>query len=243
MLDSQTEGATALHNFRLWTTFNIFGDDLGFWVKPRSTTWFLKFLIDQYDDGRWVQMFCINKAYVFGLVELLRPQIQKKNTSYQLEIPVLIRVACNLFKLTHGASLLIYSELFAIGKSIVSMLLRDVVSAVNVTLRHELTWPTGIRMTKTENKFQQLYGLLGVVGAIDSTHVSISKPKHFPIDYYYFKSGGYTLNYQAVVDSEKHFLHLYLGMSGSTNDCRMLWRSSSYNLAMHGNILDPQLSF
>ena len=30
--------ALALHNFRLCTSFNVFGDDLGYWVKPRSTT-------------------------------------------------------------------------------------------------------------------------------------------------------------------------------------------------------------
>jgi hypothetical protein len=30
--------ATALHNFRLCSVFNLFDNDLGFWVKPQSTT-------------------------------------------------------------------------------------------------------------------------------------------------------------------------------------------------------------
>jgi len=85
--------------------------------------------------------------------------------------------------------------------------------------------------------------LSGVVGAIDGTHIPISKPKHFPIDYYYFKSRGYTLNCQLVVDSDKRFLDLYLGMLGSTNDFCMLRRSSLYDMAMCCNILDPQLTF
>lgn len=73
-------------------------------------------------------------------------------------------------------------------------------------------------------------------------HVSISKPNFVPADYYYFKSGGYTINCQAVVDSEKRFLDLYVGMPGSTNDSRMLRRSSLYQLAMTETLMDPGLS-
>lgn len=73
-------------------------------------------------------------------------------------------------------------------------------------------------------------------------HVSISKPRHVRVDYYYFKSGGYTLNCQAVVDSDKRFIDLFIGMPGSTNDARMLRRSSLYNMAMHGTLLDPRQS-
>lgn len=92
-------------------------------------------------------------------------------------------------------------------------------------------------MRQTQQHFYDLCGLPGFVGAIDGTHISISKPQHVPVDYFYFKSRGYILNCQAVVDSEKHFLDLYLGMHGSTNDCRMLRRSSLYDLAMHNNLL------
>jgi hypothetical protein len=71
----------------------------------------------------------------------------------------------------------------------------------------------------------------GLVGAIDGMHVAISKPQFGTEDYYYFKSGGYSLNCQAVVDSQKRFMDLYLGMPGSTNDSRVLRRSSLYHLA------------
>jgi hypothetical protein len=46
------------------------------------------------------------------------------------------------------------------------------------------------------------------------------------------------MNCQAVVDSRKHFLDRYLGMPGSTNNVRVLRRSSPYGLAMHGNLFD-----
>ena len=105
---------------------------------------------------------------------------------------------------------------------------------------HNLRWPTGDRLRDTQHKFLELCGLPRVVGAIDGTHIAISKPRHVPADYFYFKSGGYTLNCQAVVDSEKCFLDLYLGMPGSTNDCRVLRRSTLYDLAMHNNFFNEE---
>ena len=219
---------------------NVFDDDLGFWVKPRSTTWFSRFLLSEYDDSRWVQMFRFTKPAVFALADLLRPTIQKKDIKYRLAILVVIRVACCLFKLTHGASLFICNEMFAIGRSIVSCILRDVVHAINDTLAHELTWPRGDCLRQTQENFYDLCSLPGVVGAIDGTHISISKPQIVLADYFYFKPGEYTLNYQAIVDSQKRFMDLYLGMPGSTNDSRMLCRSSLYASAMHNNLFDEQ---
>ena len=227
-------------NFQLPTSLSVFPDDLGYWVKPRSTTWFSHFLLFEYDDRRWLEMFRMTKGSIFAFADLLAPHVRRKDTKYRVAIPVLIRVACTLFKLTHGASLVICSEMFAIGKSTVCSILRDVVHAVNDTLRHLITWPTGDRLRVTQEKFKYLCGLPGVVGAIDGTHVSISKPRHVPADYFYFKSRGYTLNCQAVVDSEKRFLDLYLGMPGSTNDSRVLRRSSLFDLAMHNNLFDDQ---
>ena len=97
-------------------------------------------------------------------------------------------------------------------------------------------------MRETQVKFLDLCGLPAVVGAIDGTHISTSKPQHVPVDYFYFKSGGYTLNCQAVVDSEKRFLDLYLGMPGSTNDSRVLRCSSLYDSAVHNNLLGEHLA-
>lgn len=242
-LDMVTVTRAALYTFRLSNVTSLLGDDLGYWVKPRSTAWFSRFLLDQYDDDRWITMFRMTKPAVFHLAALLKPRVQKKDTKYRLSIPVLVRLACTLFKLTHGASLFICSEMFAIGRSTVSLVLRDVVEAINVSLRSEISWPTREKLLQTEAGFQRLCGLPGVLGAIDGTHISISKPKNGPGDYFYFKSGGYTLNCQAVVDSDKRFLDLFLGMPGSTNDSRVLRRSSLYHKGMHGTLWDSAASF
>lgn len=68
-------------------------------------------------------------------------------------------------------------------------------------------------------------------------HVSNYKPQNGPVDYFYFKlEGGYALNCQAIVDSNKWFLDLFLGMPGFTNDARILHCSSLYRKNMHGTL-------
>jgi hypothetical protein len=113
----------------------------------------------------------------------------------------------------------------------VSKMLRDTVCAVNDTLRHELTWPNGQKLLECQLRFRDLCGMIGLVGAVDGMHIAISKPTSRAEDYYYFKSGRYSLNCQAVVDSQKRFMDLYLGMRGNTNDSCVLHRSSLYHLA------------
>jgi hypothetical protein len=187
-------------------------------------------------------MFRMTKPAVFALSDLLKPHVQKQDTKYHLAIPVLVRIAVTLFKLTHGASLFVCSEMFVVGKSTCSAILRQTVRAINDCLRHEINWPTEERLQEVQRDFQQLCGLPTVAGAIDGTHINISKPRYGAEDYYYFKSGGYSLNCQAVVDSNKRFLDLYLGRPGSTNDSRVLRCSSLYRLAMYQTLFDGYYS-
>jgi len=93
------------------------------------------------------------------------------------------------------------------------------------------------------NDFQRICGLPGVLGAIDGTHFHIAKPRYGASDYFYFKSRGYTMNCQAVVDSSKRFLNLYVGMPGSTNDSRMLRRSALFHRGQHRTLWNPTLAF
>lgn len=87
--------------------------------------------------------------------------------------------------------------------------------------------------------FREFSGLPGVVGAIDGTHFHIRKPIDSPEDYYYFKSGGFTMQCQAVVDKARKFIDLSVGMPGSTNDARQLRRSMLYEKATSSNLFNP----
>jgi hypothetical protein len=76
----------------------------------------------------------MSKVAVSNLTELLRPRIAKRDTRYRLAVSTVVRVAVILFKLAQGSTLLLYSEWFAIGRSTISKILREVVTAVNIVL-------------------------------------------------------------------------------------------------------------
>ena len=121
--------------------------------------------------------------------------------------------------------------MFVVGRSTVCVMLWAVVEAINIALEFEISWPLGENLIKTVEDFQQLCFLLGVAGAVDRTQIAIKNPKFTSTDYYYFKSVGYSINCQVVVDSSKHFLDLYVGMPSSTNNEHMLQRSTIFRRA------------
>lgn len=64
-------------------------------------------------------------------------------------------------------------------------------------------------------------------------------------DSFYFKTHGYSINCQAIVDSRRRFLDWFLGMPGSTIDAQVLRQSSLYHLVQNESLfhvsLAPQL--
>jgi hypothetical protein len=168
----------------------------------------------------------MDKSSVAEICFKLRDAIAKHDTNYRIAVPVEIRVCCCLYKLAHAVNLLTCSEMFAIGHSTVGLVIREVVSAINLLYSGTIRWPRGQEMHEVMTDFKAWCGMPSIHGAIDCTHVSIAKPRLFPEDYYYFKTGGYSVVCQAVVDCKKLFTSLFIGLPGSVNDTRVLRRSA-----------------
>jgi hypothetical protein len=160
----------------------------------------------------------MDKGSVADMCYHLQESIQKKDTHYRLAVPVEVRVCAYLYKLAHGANLLACSEKFAIGKSTVSVVIREVEAALNTCFGDLISWPRGDEMREVMLDFKRFCGMPSVHGALDCTHIAISKPSEFPEDYWYFKTGGYSMVAQAVVDAKKQFRSIFVGLPGSINN-------------------------
>jgi hypothetical protein len=58
--------------------------------------------------------------------------------------------------------------------------------AINVVFKRLKIWPMGDKMQFVMTKFKNWFGMLSVVGAIDDTHIAITKHSGaFAEDYYY----------------------------------------------------------
>jgi hypothetical protein len=83
LVDMNTVIAYVLHDFRLVHARTILDEELGFWILPRSTTWFSHFLLHEYDDRRWVQNFRFTKDIVFQMSNVLALVCARKDTKYR----------------------------------------------------------------------------------------------------------------------------------------------------------------
>jgi hypothetical protein len=175
----------------------------------------------EYDRSRWIELFRMSKETFLDIVEYLRPTISRRNTNYRDAVAVEARVACAIYKLVHGCKYVQCSELFAIGKSTVGLVLREVVLAINVVYMNLVSWPVGEKMQSHMLEFRQLCRLPSVHGAIDGTHFEIKKQVQYLEDYFYYQTNAYVVHMQAVVDSRKRFIDLCIGLPTSIYDLYM----------------------
>jgi hypothetical protein len=78
----------------------------------------------------------MDKSGVANLCYHLKPSIAKQDTKYKFAISIEIRICATLFKPAQGATLSSCSEAFAIGRSNVRLVIREVVFVINTAYRH-----------------------------------------------------------------------------------------------------------
>ncbi len=110
------------------SSLNMLSIELGYWVKPRNTTWFSRFLLTKFEEDRWLKRFHMNKMMFFSIINHLRPVFQIQNTKCHQSIHVEILVCCIMFKFAQGADFITCNELFTIGKLNVSLVLHEFVA-------------------------------------------------------------------------------------------------------------------
>jgi hypothetical protein len=107
-----------------------------------------------YEDSRWIEFFIMDKATVADMCYRLRDYIQKRDTHYRLAVPIEVRVCAALYKLAQGTNILSCSEKFVIGKSTVSVVIREVVGTLNNICGDLIRWPRGNEMRQVMVDFR-----------------------------------------------------------------------------------------
>lgn len=99
----------------------------------------------------------------------------------------------------------------------VDMVLNAITSAITDTVKFPSTHEECLRLSKV---FERRNGFPGIVGAIDGTHIPISKPCSEP-DIWIDRKGTYSIAVAAVVDARKQFVYYSVGCPGSFHDQRV----------------------
>ncbi|KAF2880044.1 hypothetical protein ILUMI_26113 [Ignelater luminosus] len=95
-----------------------------------------------------------------------------------------------------------------------------------------------LRSAKAETiigKFKRRYGMPGIIGAVDGTHIRINAPKEYHCSYINRKN-YHSILLQGVCDSELLFIDIYTGQPGSVHDATLFKKSNLYNRISTNNI-------
>jgi hypothetical protein len=78
---------------------------------------------------------------------------------------------------------------------------------MNIILKNQMKWPKGNDLIEVMARFKDFYDMPSVHGTIDATqiHVQKSKAKIFVTNFYSFKSKGYIIHMEDVMDHRKSF--------------------------------------
>nr|CAI5854219.1 unnamed protein product [Callosobruchus analis] len=115
---------------------------------------------------------------------------------------------------------------FGVGKATAFRAVRRVVKTLYCLAPRVIKWPKD-QYLEVMTSFEQKAGFPNVIGAIDGTHIKIRKPKT-DSESYINRKGFYSVNLQAVCNSQCIFTHCFAGFPGAVHDAR-IFRNSPVN--------------
>jgi hypothetical protein len=170
-----------LHRQQLACNSYLFCTKLGHSMKPRSITW----SSNSFDKLQWCALV---------------PKLSNENTWYMLVILVEVHITCVLYRLTQRCNLVVCSNLFIVGQSIVSLVIKQIITTINLTFNKLIYWPTWPIWKQLCTWLQTFVGFANIHGAIINTNFFISKlDGHFNEDYYYHEIIRHSLVCKIIV--------------------------------------------
>ncbi|XP_023821710.1 putative nuclease HARBI1 [Oryzias latipes] len=182
-------------------------------------------VLANYADGQsdTRQDFRLTRRTINHLVEQLRVP---HNQGWAQETEVLVF----LFWLGCGTSYRVVARAFDMPRSTVSDIVHRTADRILQLMRRVIRLPSRAELPLVASGFEQLAGSAAfqkVVGSIDGCHIRIKAPKEDPASYFNRKL-FYSIQMQAVCDSNAKFLDIFVGYPGSVHDSRVLRNSPIY---------------
>eukprot|EP01018_Ginkgo_biloba_P016431 Gb_28057 [translate_table: standard] len=135
------------------------------------------------------------------------------------------QVVITILRLAYGMAMLIISELFGWGKSIMIKVVKKFVFSLKKCTNNLIQWPIDLTSLHQIKEGFRLKGFPNCYGAIDATHIQMDLPYNESLVDWYDRDHNYSMIIQAIVDSNMWFLNICIGWPGSLNDTRLLRNS------------------
>ncbi|XP_026474640.1 putative nuclease HARBI1 [Ctenocephalides felis] len=206
-----------------------------------------RYLTDSNDvwhisDELFIKHFRLSKQSVKSLIQQLQPHVESRA---RWAIPFHLQVLAALNFFGHGCfqSAVGSSYLNNMSQSSVSRCIKTVTDLI---LKHVapkyISFPmTTMQKMETKKQFYNKYGMSGIIGCLDCTHINITVPQkdhpENPAVLFLNKKGSYSLNVEVICDADERVIFASTTYGGSASDAA-IWQKSPIRALLHKNAED-----
>ncbi|XP_018402619.1 PREDICTED: uncharacterized protein LOC108779659 [Cyphomyrmex costatus] len=180
--------------------------------------------VKEYSDVEFKRHFRISRVVFTYLLNLIKPNLEKPAGCGRCPISPYLQLLVTLWTMATPDSYRSVCDRFNIGRATAWRAHRKVCAAIYSLANKFIKWPNVEEAQRTWMDIQYKHKFPKVLGAIDSTHIRIQKPKAHA-ENYINRDGYYSIHLQAVCDSTLKFIHCYAELPGSMNDMCVFWVS------------------
>jgi hypothetical protein len=232
---------------------NIIARGGDWWVFPKSHTEWEVIMGKVWKvspallDSKWIEYYRMPYSTYLDLVEELTPTLQKEDTKFRDAIPVSKAVAMVLYKCAKGHSPKDVADKFGVGTTTVHeyFYLMCLSLADDHIFKKYIQVPSGDRLRRIIGEFKQITGIENMAGAIDGSHIKLSKKppnRYVPADYW-SRHDMHSVLLQGVCDANKLFWDVCVRSPGGTHDATHLRNSDLWaRLRAHEILREPVIS-
>ena len=153
-----------------------------------------------FSDKQWYHNFRVTRATFTFILEEIREQVSRRDTTMRKSIPAKRRLVLTLYYMAPTAEYRTIAHLFGVPTSFVRICIKGVCEAINERLPRVIKFPQGEELVQVINNYKKKWGMPMCAGAIDGTHIPILAPEESHL-VYVNRKGYHSIIMQAVMDS------------------------------------------
>ena len=190
--------------------------------------------LEEYDDEAFRLRFRLRKDSVSDLVKILAKDLEHQTRRGLLLTPMQQVLIALRFYAT-GTFQRVIGDLFGVSVFAACRVIHKVSRAIAKQKRQFLSIPGNLADVK--RKFYDVGHFPGVIGAIDCTHVRVICPNKENAMAFVNRKQFYSINVQAVCDSDAFITNIVARWPGSTHDSR-IFENSNIAEKLRDGVLD-----
>lgn len=195
-------------------------------------------IVPGFTHTQWVHNFRMSEETFLCLCAKLRPAMEKHDKTSESVFPWRKEMPSHhgSWQPTATIEVLANGHLFGVSKKTVCRCVQEFCEAAcKLFVPEQICFPHQQKLKEMAAYFENQWGLLHCVGAIDGSYIPIIAPKEYHCDCFNRK-GWHSIILQGVVDGKGLFWSVYAGMTGSMHDARVLRLSTLWELVERGSL-------